>query len=269
MLDQIWGISLSKKRRSSSRRPKPISKTLQNVGLAVLAIVVIIVGFIAFKPEPVTTAAPTSPSAAPKPSASQVAQDMIVLKKPKSGDLNILYVGDSLAGSLHASRVEAGFRPLMTRAMDKKASIDERHGHKSGGTATEVAKLVEIGKDNDLAVIELGTNDVGKTSLEDFRKSYSKLISDIKKDSPKVQFLCAGTWQAPDAGSKYDRAIQDECEKVGGVYEKLSDLHIKDALRGPAGKTDVFGGPSDNFHPNDEGYAAIADRLLNRIAIAG
>ena len=245
---------MSKHLKSAPAKRQPASKLLPAIGLAMLALVTAAVVMMVLTPASATKTA-------------EVATKLKVIR-PASDPLNVYFIGDSLTGNLHASDEAHGFRPLMVAALSRGGEVNERQGYTNGGTAGAVAGNVALDDDNLLAIVELGTNDVIDTPVPEFRKNYSGLLTAIKTASPDVGFLCVGTWQAPDAAFPYDTVIHEECDKIGGVFVALSDLHVDQANRGPAGKTDVFGAPSDNFHPNDEGYAAIAERLLDRLNVS-
>ncbi|MBA8964749.1 lysophospholipase L1-like esterase [Rhodococcus percolatus] len=186
-----------------------------------------------------------------------------ILKRPADGILKVLYSGDSLTHGLFASSDAAGFRPRMTGEFEKTGTVDWLKTGASGGITSSVA-FNTLGYGHHLAIIELGTNDVGPTSLTQFRTDYSALMDEITTRSPGVQFICAGTWRP--TSSDFDAIIEEECLERGGRYRPLQDLFNDSTNRGPAGLP-MYGGTSDTFHPNDKGYAAIADRLLEVIAI--
>lgn len=217
------------------------------------------------------TVAPPKTAAEPTPEVSATFEDApkLEVQRPDGEPLPVLFVGDSLTGSLHASTEDKGFRPLTVEAMGVGGPVDERQGFTVGGTAGDVANILEAGEGRALAIVELGTNDASNTPVDEFRAAYSGLLDGIIIGSPEVKFLCAGIWQAPDVARDYDEVIREECTARSGVFVALSDLHILDVNRGPAGKTNVFGAPSDNFHPNDAGYQAISDRLMSRLDITG
>lgn len=208
-------------------------------------------------------------SATPTTSATAEAIEKLTIKRPATGALNVFFIGDSLTGNLHASTESRGFRPLIVAALGQGGVVNERQGFTNGGTAGAVAGNVELDKDNALAIIELGTNDVLTTPVPEFKKAYSGLLDAVRSASPNVQLLCAGTWNNPADAKTWNAVIEEECEARKGVYVPLGDLHMQTTNRGPAGRTDVFGAPSDDFHPNDKGYAAIAARLLEHIDVVG
>lgn len=212
-----------------------------------------------------------SPSATATPSAVPTAEalEKLTIQRPATGALNVFFIGDSLTGNLHASKESKGFRPLMVAALGQGGVVNERQGFTGGGKTGEIAGSVGLESDNALAVIELGTNDVVTTPIPEFKTAYTVLLDAIRAASPNVRLLCAGTGNNPADARAWNTVIEEECEARKGVFVPLGDLHMQRENRGPAGRTDVFGAPSDDFHPNDKGYAAIAARLLERIDAVG
>lgn len=186
-----------------------------------------------------------------------------IVHRPADGVLKVLYSGDSLTHGLFAPVETAGFRFIMTGEFEKTGTVIPLKTGASGGITSSVA-FNTLGYGHHIAVIELGTNDVGPTSLAQFEADYSALLDEIATRSPGVQFICAGTWRP--SSSDFDAIIEQECLERGGRYRPLQDLFNDSSNRGPAGLP-VFGGTSDDFHPNGKGYAAIADRLLETVSV--
>lgn len=119
--------------------------------------------------------------------------------------------------------------------------------------------------DIDLAVIELGTNDIKKTNLRTFRETYDRVLNRIQ-GSPQAKIICVGTWgfDGSTGSDPYDAAIESSCKAHGGVYVDLSRLFEDKTNIGPEGR-DTWAGPADDFHPNDQGHGLIADALLDHL----
>lgn len=211
-------------------------------------------------PEPTRTA-----TATPLPTASALPVATIT----RTDDpLKVLFVGDSLADSVAASVESKGFLPTMVTAWEKTGAVTLTQGQYSDDDDSAEADLVDIGEDQDVVVLELGTKDVGKTDIDTFTRDYKSLLTTIVTASPGAKLICAGVWQEPEIAVSYDAVIAEQCAARGGTFRPLSDLQSTEANRGPAGQTGFVGGTSDTLHPNDTGYAAIAKRLLGAIKIA-
>ncbi|WP_242864553.1 SGNH/GDSL hydrolase family protein [Microbacterium testaceum] len=173
----------------------------------------------------------------------------------------MLITGDSLAAGFFASTAAQGFSALVTGALGPVTPTTVSRAHE---TLSTVAGVTEVPADLDLAVIELGTNDVGiPTPLADFEAQYADLVGRIRTSSPDAAVVCAGTWTVD--GAAYDEIIAGVCTANAGRYVSLADLFATPEFHGPAGR-DTFVGVGDDFHPNDAGHRAIADAVLAVLA---
>ena len=196
--------------------------------------------------------------------------DEVRVTRPAEGPLRVLFVGDSITYGLSAEDQDRGYRPLMVDALSAGGPVEELRANRVGADTGTVSGILNAPTGVDLAIIELGTNDVvEKTTIPQFRANYGSLLERIRHESPGAPLLCVGTWGSEggaDGSDAYNAVIDDECDDRGGTFASLYGLYPEEANRGPAGR-DVFGGTSDNFHPNDRGYRAIADLLLGRIRL--
>ncbi|WP_307387579.1 SGNH/GDSL hydrolase family protein [Microbacterium testaceum] len=173
----------------------------------------------------------------------------------------MLVTGDSLAAGFFASTEAQGFSSLVTGALGRVTPTTVSRAHQ---TLSTVAGVTEVPPDLDLAVIELGTNDVGiPTPLADFEAQYGDLLGRIRTSSPDAALVCLGTWTHD--GAAYDEVIARSCAANAGRYVSLAGLFAVAELHGPAGR-DTFVGTGDEFHPNDAGHRAIADAVLAVLA---
>jgi lysophospholipase L1-like esterase len=176
--------------------------------------------------------------------------------------LRVLFAGDSLTGGYFASDQAHSFPALVKQRL---GNVKETYPGLSNQKLTTVGRITEVPADLDLAVLELGTNDVGiPTALDVFRQQYGDLVARIRRRSPNVVLLCAGTWTGN--GHSYDAVIRSVCASAGGRYVELHDIYARPGTRGPAGVLTKFG-LSDTFHPNDEGHRFIANALLAGISL--
>ncbi|NRD27267.1 SGNH/GDSL hydrolase family protein [Frigoribacterium sp. VKM Ac-2836] len=232
--------------------------------LAAIASIVTLAGCVAGPRVSESTSPPAgSGSSAPASLAPEVTSNVSVTRG--ATPLKTLFVGDSLTAGLYASAADRGFRPLMVQALEANGPVTEDQGFQVDATTSEVRQVASVGTDQDLAIVQLGTNDVDATPLPTFEADYGETLRAIRESSPGVVFVCAGVWRGADEAAAYDDVVQSECAAQGGAFRPMSDLFEVDSNRGPAGRV-AQGGVSDDFHPNDAGYAAIAHRLLGAIA---
>lgn len=212
----------------------------------------------------------TAPERGAASAAPTTSAEKLQVTRPSDGPMRILFVGDSITYGLAAKKPEFGFRPLMLEALGADGPVEELRVNRAGADTGTVAGLLNAPTDVDLAIVELGTNDVvEQTDIARFRELYGALLDRIRTESPGVPLMCVGTWGSEggrDGSDAYNTVIEKACDSRGGAFVSLYRLYSNEANRGPAGR-DVFGGTSDRFHPNDRGYRAIADLLLSRLAL--
>lgn len=260
-----------------------LSKTRQNVAIGLLVLIVALLGVAALRPSaPAVTPEMVAEGRASvedlnakrqmkadkeeadKAAAFEAAR--LVVERPSDRPLNVVFAGDSLTYGLFASTEAKGYRPQVVAALEADGPVDWSRGGQTGNTVGTVAKSIEFPQATDLAVLALGTNDLGKTPVKRFTADYEALVAKVKNQAPDAAILCLGPWADGDGSTTYGPLIEEACEAGGGSYAPLTDLYTKPKHHGPAG-VESFGGKSDVFHPNDSGYKAIADRVLAHIKV--
>lgn len=236
---------------------------LSGVALVVAAVAVFaFAGWVAARPvEPATTGPshlqPAQPST-PTEGADVTRED--------GEPLRVVFAGDSLTYGLYASTEAKGYRPRVVAAWEQDGPVEWSRGGQTGNRVATVAASLDVPADTDLIVLALGTNDLYKTPVPKFERQYAALVEQVTDAAPDAALACLGVWGNVDASRNYDPAIEEPCADAGGTFVPLSDLFEQERNRGPSGR-DVFGGVSDDFHPNDRGYAAIAERLLAAVRV--
>jgi acyl-CoA thioesterase-1 len=214
--------------------------------------------------------AATTP-AAPTTRAPVVSAPATRLKLPRGPHLRILFVGDSLRGSVFASTPDKGWVPEVIDALANRGrTVTELDATKVGrtpGKARGANDIHAVEGGADIAVLEIGTNDVNHVPIGNFARDYRNLLSMIRRTSPGVRLMCLGVWSIPSAPQvtidPYNAAIAQECHE--GVYFPLTDIWRNAGFHGPAGRR-TWDGAGDAFHPNDRGYRAIAARVLEHMS---
>jgi len=176
------------------------------------------------------------------------------------GSIGAVFLGDSLTYGLFASSEAAGYRPQVVAALNEIAPVQATRGGQTGNTVQTVGESATIPGDTGLVVLALGTNDVWNTPVPDFTAHYTALADKVQTSAPNAAVICLGVWANADGARNYDPPVRDNCERIGGTFVPIADLFDEAGMRGPSG-VEAFGGVSDDFHPNDAGYAAIADRV--------
>lgn len=198
-----------------------------------------------------------TPDAEPEP---------IEFPRNASGGITAVYLGDSLTYGLFASSEAAGYRPQVTAALNAIAPVTESRAGQTGNKAREVGESAQIPADAGVIILALGTNDVYRTPQEEFDVDYQALVDKAKASAPNAVLVCVGSWTNTDGARLWDDGIQKPCEAAGGTYVPIWQLFDEPGNRGPAG-VEAFGGTSDDFHPNDTGYAAIAQRVKDALRL--
>jgi acyl-CoA thioesterase-1 len=182
----------------------------------------------------------------------------------------VLFSGDSLSDGWHATEEKFGFKAMVAASiLNSRPKAQFIDAHKAGFTVQRVASTFPVPSHVDLAVVELGTNDVSgreKTPPSTFRKQYADYLNSILTKSPNAELICVGTFAPADEGSDaIDAIIKRTCGQHGGSYVDLTSTFAAEGLRGPAGRR-TWAGAADLGHPNDAGHRRIADMVLAMIA---
>ncbi|MEP9382518.1 SGNH/GDSL hydrolase family protein [Nocardioides sp. KR10-350] len=140
--------------------------------------------------------------------------------------------------------------------------------HTSGRTIEEVRGGLtpkDAPADLDVAVIQLGAGNVGRTTSEDARLQYLDLARWLHRRAPKVQLLCLGAWGDPAQVDDVDHAMSAACRTAGGKFHPIRQLYNVDGNLG--GKL-PDGAGDDARAPSAQGYRQIADVVENSIRVA-
>ena len=193
--------------------------------------------------------------------------NVVELTIGKGESLRVSFVGDSIDAGLYASQKSLGFHGLMVDEWRKSGPVaDSAIEDMIGGTARDALKNPQYPEDQQLYVVELGTNDYSRVNYREFRTEYKTLLDRIYSTSPNAALVCLGVWRPKKNAETFDTIIKDLCEVRGGVFLSISDLAEDASLKGPEG-VPAYGGLSDSFHPNDRGHRMIADRILEFIRL--
>ncbi len=211
------------------------------------------------------------PSSSPADEVEAVqakARPRVTVPRPNGRPTRVLLVGDSLRDGYAAIKYSQSWGPTLIRQLNQRHPTVEEKPTAMRGGRRRARSVVALPKGADLTIVEMGTNDYGMTPIEAFTRDYARLIRLVRSASPNTKLLCLSIWQDWRLRSGRDRptgvgpsiyndAIRRLCK--GGRYVFISDIFNVRSYRGPSGvKTFFLGKRSDEFHPNNDGHAAIA-----------
>ncbi len=207
------------------------------------------------------TAPPPTASPAPSPGKVNTAAEPFALPSPTGRPLVVSIVGDAIATGQYASGPDHRYRTLVLNALSARGAVTASEATRMGDWST----AVEVPSGLDLAVVEVGSTDVGKVGVTAFSRSYRALVSSVRSSSPHAALVCVGTWNAQGAG--FDRAIASACAGERGRFVSLQALYANAANHSSAG-TSGFYGTADGVEPNDAGHRAIAAAILGAVGVS-
>lgn len=176
------------------------------------------------------------------------------------GDLSIYYIGDSITDGWNASSQDMGYRPDLTRLLGADGHVTETSVYRAGATLDDVRAMATLPTKVDVAVIELGTNDVGATTDPvAFGASYAQLAGSLAQTSGRL--VCVGVLRDGKYAVALDEQIERVCDRDGGAFVSITDLWHAPGMFDPQGTPD-YPGTADGGHPNDAGHAEIARRIM-------
>jgi lysophospholipase L1-like esterase len=171
----------------------------------------------------------------------------------------LVVVGDSLAAGRFADTPEQAFPQLLATAEHAQLELVAVPGFTAAQLATQA-----VPRDAQIVVVEAGTNDfLRQTPRRQFAADFRALLAKVTAASPGAKLACATMWipfdgkglpPAKVAPASYNATIRRACTAVADI---TALFNAQPATRGPEGRI-TFLGPSDDFHPNSTGHAAIA-----------
>ncbi len=175
-------------------------------------------------------------------------------------------IGNSLCQGYYVDVLSNRYTDKLTAMLtaDGRNVIQRNHGiagwkvsdHIDANTASKVNAEVP-----NLITVELGTNDSGSVTSDQFKTSLLALINALDRTNNPVIVLLSTWGTGRDA---YNQAIKDVATTTGCIYVYISDLYTDSSNNGPAGVTGFFG-TSDAFHPNTVGHPKIALRIYDAV----
>lgn len=178
--------------------------------------------------------------------------------------LNVLAIGDSLTVGLYSSALNTAYWPLVQAAITAafpSHAISYASSAVYGGTlAAQLASAYAWRTPApDVVIVQTGENDSGLSDSA-YRTAYDALLDAVQQGSRTPVLVCLGPWKG-SAGKV--SASQASCLAHGGTFVDLTSQSADVANSGPADVVTAIYSPSptDSFHPNDTGHAAIKAAL--------
>ncbi len=202
--------------------------------------------------------------------------------------LNILAIGDSLTQGVGDSRGQGGYVGLLERSINAEnelvhfENLGKRGSRSDQLLATlEDPEVEEAIEDADMILVTIGANDIMRvlreniTDLEikdflhengQYEERLYEIFSVIEDVNSRSEIYLIGIFNPFD---KYFQEIpelnlivekwNETGEKVAGDFDSMTFIPIEDLFEDH--DEELFA--EDNFHPNDEGYRRIAQRVLD------
>ena len=194
-----------------------------------------------------------------------VGSNLLQLRLPTGhGDWRIGVVGDSLAYGYYASEPARAWPARLRIALQRHGAVSEEVDAGPGEAAGE-ALVRTVPRGDDLIVVELGTNDVKRHTGASFAATYGRLLRRLAHESPGAVLLCLEPWGPQAQVAEYSATIERLCRAAGGKAAPISGIYSAAANRAKAGVPFFDGTSHDDFHPDDQGHAAIAQLVVSMI----
>jgi len=206
-------------------------------------------------------------------------------------NLNIVAIGDSLTQGVGDDSDNGGYVGILERSLNKNKSeqnIEIKNYGKRGNRTDQLLKRLnkeEVSasiEEADLILVTIGANDIMKIvkenfsdlNYEDFVKEQTRyetrlqsIFDTIQVKNPDAQIYLVGLYnpfnqyfnEVPELG----QIMQDWnhiSRQVTSQYGNVSFIPVADLFEG---SKDLYS--EDNFHPNQEGYQLIAERVFEYI----
>ncbi|GLZ51766.1 SGNH/GDSL hydrolase family protein [Actinomycetospora sp. NBRC 106378] len=170
---------------------------------------------------------------------------------PSDRPVALLVAGDSLAAGFTTTDGDRAFVRIIATTLGATVTMPPLRDQ----PLTTVDRVLDMPGGQDVVLVELGTNDIGRrTPAIDFRARYAALLDRAREGSPAAALVCLGTW-AGDGGSSggadYDTIISSLCAERAGRFVDLGPIYRAPGTRG-----------TTDFHPDDDGHRMIADAVL-------
>ena len=186
--------------------------------------------------------------------------------------IRMTVAGDSLALGVGATDSGRGFAFDLYRRVDAAYPRSEVTNLAIGGATTADVTRLEVGRiaptQPDVILIEAGANDlVRRRCPRSFAADYALLVASVRRAAPRARVVL---FNVPDISVSpiFDPPSKPELRRLAVAYDatvsrvaRAARLPVVDLFafsqRARSDPTRYFS--ADEFHPSDDGHAAIAD----------
>lgn len=204
---------------------------------------------------------------------------------------NVLFMGNSLLLGLDTNNESGGpfgmcasdskhdyayYVEQAILAKNSKAVFSKLHDASFEMAETDEAAQSYINDNNDkfrnqdLVLIQIGDNVGTDIRIKTFKNNLKSLVERVKADSPAARILLIGVWYGNNGLSDF---INQVAQDTGCEFVPIFDLNTLDN-RAKVGDTITFNNGSTMAvpakyasHPGDKGHKAIADAILEQLAL--
>ncbi|WP_173106497.1 SGNH/GDSL hydrolase family protein [Bacillus sp. KH172YL63] len=208
-------------------------------------------------------------------------------------NLKVVSLGDSLTQGVGDSTKKGGYVPYLEKQLETLDGVKDAQFHNYGVKGNRTDQLLKKLKkdevkasiqDSDLVLITIGGNDVMKIFRENLshlkldvfqqeKRQYQlrlqEIIETVRGYNPDAGIVLLGlynpfnTWFSDiEEVNQVIHNWNEASEEVLSGYDKTLFVKIEDLFI-DTGDTLLY---DDYFHPNDEGYKLIADRMFTDLA---
>lgn len=217
------------------------------------------------------TSESTSPSAGYSAPTTPLKTEAVAppQQRPADGPTKLFFVGTSITGGSAALNPSYSYPSLVQAAIEQGGAVERVTmpiRREPPGTPRNLYSydVDAIPNGVNIGVIELVTNDINRSKIEDYRIRYPEFIKTFRERNPEATLVCVGGWTNPGGdGALYQTVARETCEEFGGSYAKIDSLFNDSRNRGPA--TNISTYEADNFHPNNLGSMRIAETIVDEL----
>lgn len=192
----------------------------------------------------------------------------LTAQRVATGPPALLVIGDSLTAGLGASQPQATYPSDLARLLATGAWVALGQSGYTTNQMLAALRGVPLPRHLSVAVVELGTNDWAQgRPLAAFAQDYAAMLALVMAPAPQ-QLVCLSGWPHGEAlaarnalnlpMSAYNAVIRRVCQEASSRARFVDLTPIAAIAANHAG--------GDGYHPNDQGYAAMAQSIAAAVS---